>query len=234
MTIGGQTVTMNNVNGLAGGAADGAYVAVASGEAVLGSLTAVAGEAILIPPYGRAPSIVTFDAGRARVLLGDSRDPAVQAVASDLADVAEGQEWGLFFGRYRRTLLDLQSPGGQRTEAGRASVMGAPEVVRIRYSGVSDPGQIEEMVVERAAGALASGDVAVFAQLLDPAPYGGEDLNGGGQDARLLVARQVISSFGGAATSQVQRGAEPGVWRAGRVTLRTRPFSDFIFISSVE
>lgn len=183
-------------------------------------MTAGAGEAILLPPYGVAPSIVTFDAERMAAMFGPQAPEPLQGFVADLASVAEEQSWGLFFGRYQRSLFDLNNPGGARTETGRVSVMGAPEVVRIRYSGVSDPTQVEAMVVERARAALAARDANALAQLLDPAPYGGDDLSGGGEQARLVVARELVSQYGGSPS----RG----------VTLRTRPFSDFVFISAVE
>jgi hypothetical protein len=232
--LGGRPVQLGGATAMIGSSSDAVFVAVASGEARVGNVTAGPGEALLLPPYGRDPSVVNFDAERMAALLGPQPPQSLAGFVADLTSVADDQSWGIFFGLYQRSLFDLQNPGGPRTEAGRASVMGAPEVVRIRYSGQSNPDQIEEMVVARAAAALAAGDAMAFAQLLDPAPYGGDNLDGGGQEARLVVARQLIAEHARAASGEVRRGAGEGVWRAGSVTLRTRPFSDFIFISAIE
>jgi hypothetical protein len=229
MMLGGRRVEFASADAMIGHSSDAIYVAVAGGEARLGQLRAGPGEAILIAPVGAPPSIVTFDAERMRAMFGPEPPPTLRGFVSKLDDAADDQAWGIFFGRYQRSVLDLQAPGGARTEAGRSS-----EIVRIRYSGHSDPDQIEAMVVARAAQALASRDALALAQLLDPAPYGGDDLGGGGDEARLLVAQQLIVSHARAASGEVRRGAGEGVWRAGAVTLRTRPFSDFVFISAIE
>lgn len=234
MTLAGHAVDLGGANALLGASSDAVFVAVASGEARVGDVSAGPGEALLLTPYGGAPSVVEFDAERMAAMFGPQPPQSLSGFAADLASVADDQSWGIFFGLYQRSLFDLQNPGGARTEAGRVSVMGAPEVARIRFSGQSNPDQIEGMVVARAAAALAAGDANALAQLLDPAPYGGDDLSGGGQEARLHVARQLIAGYGRAAAGDVRRGAGEGVWRVGAVTIRTRPFSDFIFVSSVE
>jgi hypothetical protein len=232
--LAGRTVELGGANALIGASSDAVFVAVASGAARVGDVGAGPGEALLLTPYGGAPSVVEFDAERMVAMFGPQPPQSLSGFVADLASVADDQSWGIFFGLYQRSLFDLQTPGGARTEAGRVSVMGAPEVVRIRFSGQSNPDAIEDMVVARAAQALAAGDAAALAQLLDPAPYGGDNLNGGGQEARLAVAKQLIAEHGRAAAGEVRRGAGEGVWRAGSVTLRTRPFSDFVFVSSVE
>lgn len=232
--LGGHSADFGSASALVGSSADAAYIAVVSGEVRVETLKASAGEAILLPPYGRSPSVVAFDAGRMRAMFGGTPAPALRDFVAQLDDIAEDQSWGLFFGQYKRSVFDLQNPGGERAEAGRRSVMAAPEVARIRYSGLSDPDQIEAEVVARGAAALVARDAEALAQLLDPAPFGGDDLSGGGEDARRVVAQQIIAEHASAASGEVRRGAGQGVWRAGRITMRTRPFSDFVFISSVE
>jgi hypothetical protein len=234
LILGGRTVNLGGASAMIGSSSDAVFVAVARGEARVDGLSAGPGEALLLTPFGGAPSVVDFDAERMAAMFGPQPPQSLSGFVADLASVADDQSWGIFFGLYQRSLFDLQNPGGARTEAGRVSVMGAPEVARIRFSGQSNPDAIEDMVVARAASALATGDANALAQLLDPAPYGGDNLNGGGQEARLVVAQQLIAQHGRAAAGDVRRGAAEGVWRAGSVTLRTRPFSDFIFISAVE
>lgn len=234
LSIAGRTVELNGASALIGSSSDAVFIAVASGEARTGGLGAGPGEALMFQPYGQEPSVVDFDAERMAAMFGPRPPNVLQPFVSALMSVADDQSLGIFLGMYQRSLFDLQTPGGSRVEGGRASVMGAPEVARIRYSGASNPDQIEEMVVARAAAALSYRDANTLAQLLDPTPFGGDDLNGGGQEARLVVARQLIADFSGVASGDVRRGAGEGVWRAGSVTMRTRPFSDFIFISSVE
>lgn len=220
LALAGRSVELSGASAIVGSSSDTIYIAVANGEARVDGLSAGAGQAILLQPMGAAPSVVTFDAERLAALFGPQPPESLRGVVADLMAAADDQSLGIFFGLYERTVLDLQNPGGARVEAARASVMGAPEVVRIRYSGVNDPAQIEAMVVERARAALAARDANALAQLLDPAPYGGDDLGGGGEEARLVVARELTAQYGGPA--------------ARNATLRTRPFSDFVFVSSVE
>ena len=218
--LAGRSVLFDGTSAMIGASSDAVFVAVARGSAKAGDVKAGPGEALMLQPYGRSPSVVSFDAGRMAAMFGPQPPETLQGFVADLAAIADEQSVGIFFGLYQRTLFDLQNPGGPRIEGGRASVMGAPEVVRIRYSGVSDPAQIEAMVIERARAALVARDANALAQLLDPAPYGGDDLSGGGDEARLLVARELTAQYGGQA--------------ARNATLRTRPFSDFVFVSSVE
>ena len=236
----GQAVVLDGFTGILGQSAETAYVLVIEGAARIGETHAGPGRVLLIPPYGGAPASARYDAGRlAQQWDADAvaRHPAAHAA---LAGIARRQGRGLFFGTLGRTALNLAAPGGAEAESARRSVAGEAAVAAIRFAPQDDLASIGRSVSERMVQALARGDAASVAALLDPAPYGNTDLTGGGGDARRLAATRLLAShdwprlLSGATLAPSEDGSG---WTArsasGAARIALRRLGDFVFVSHI-
>lgn len=239
-TLVGYSVSGGPGRALVGQAADILYLAVASGSVTVGDATAEAGEALFLEPLMGGASVVRFDAARLLGTLSADARAAHPGLVADLEGIAAEQAVGIFFGLYEPTRFNLQAGGSGATEESRRLTHGDDVIRRIRFGGVADPARIEELVVAEFLAALRAGDAATVAALLDPTPYGGTDLRGGGAEARALVAARLVASRDWARAlgdGGAVRGGSDGLWTvAGReaVTLRNRPVTDFVYVSTIE
>jgi hypothetical protein len=236
----GQEITMSGATGLIGMSSEVAYVAVSQGTATADGNVARAGQMLLIPPYGAAVSVQRFDASRLLASLDSETRTELPNLAAHLTAIKAVQQRGIWLGRLGRTNYNVAAPGTGDAELAARTVTGVPAVQTIRYSGEANPATISQKVVDTFLGALASGDAATAASLLDPVPYGTSDLRGGASDARLMMARELIAQHPWAALlkdSAASRSEEDNVWKiagpSGQGELVMRPMGDFIFVRSI-
>lgn len=140
----------------------------------------------------------------------------------------------MWFGRLGQTSFNVAASGSARYEEQTRTLMGDPAIRDIRFSGISDPQEVERLVVTSFLDALKSGNAKAVAALMDPTPFGGRALSGGADDARVIAASALIKSRNwsqviGASTPQLTDGA----WRAGEAALQLRTIDDFVFISRI-
>lgn len=236
----GNEVAFSGFSGAFGMASDMAYILVAKGTASIGSQKAKPGEVLILPPYGRRGSKQRYDAKRFIQAWSEEAIDANRDVYARFQRVAKKQRMAMFFGRYESTSFNVAAPGSSSQELARRSVVGADVVTEIRFSGAREPSDIERTVVDKFTSALVAEDAQTVASLMDPTPFGGADLRGGADGARLLTAHQLISSqnwsqrFGDVAPTRV---SENGNWQfvngKTRTLLSLRPVGDFVFIQSI-
>jgi hypothetical protein len=236
----GQEITLSGATGLIGMSSEVAYGAVSQGIATADGKVARAGQMLLIPPYGAAVSVQHFDASRLLASLDPQTRTALPSLAAHLTAIKAGQQRGIWLGRLGRTNYNVAAPGTGDAELAARTVTGVPAVQTIRYSGEANPATISQKVVDTFLGALARGDAATAASLLDPVPYGTSDLRGGASDARLMMARELIAQHPWATLlkdSAATRSEEDNVWKIaaplGQGELVMRPMGDFIFVRSI-
>ncbi len=239
-TFAGHEVTFSGFSGALGMASDTAYILVANGVASIDSQEAKAGEVLILPPYGGRSAKQRFDAKRFTQAWSEQAKTASPDVYESFKRVAKKQRTAMFFGRYKTTSFNVAAPGSGSQELARRSVVGSDTIAEIRFSGMQDPSAIERIVIEKFVSALAAEDAHTVANLMDPTPFGGADIQGGASGARLLMAHQLISSqnwaqqFGDVAPTRMD---ENGNWQLINGKIRTqlslRPVGDFVFIQSI-
>ncbi len=235
MPFAGKTITLSGFTGIVGYANELAYVVVLDGSAALGSSMAGAGQMLILRPYGAPISVEQFDAIRLAGKWSDQAKAAAPDAYASLERIRGGQELGVWFGRLGQTSFNVAASGSARYEQQTRTLMGDPAVRDIRFSGASDPQEVERLVVASFLDALKTGDAKAAAALMDPTPFGGRALAGGAHDARMMAASALIKSrnwsqVAGASTPQLSDGA----WRAGDASLQLRTIDDFVFIQRIE
>ncbi|GGD14365.1 hypothetical protein [Aquisalinus flavus] len=188
----GYEVTLDNVSGAMGFSSAAGYVVVASGSAAAAGETARAGEILILMPRGEGTSAQLYDAGRYAGSWDAAAAEAHPSVYRQLNAVAGRQKWKLFLGRLAPTSFNIAAPGSADAEMARRSIVGEDAVRQIRFSAQQDSSGSARAVVEAFAGALSSGDIGTVAALMDPAPFGAQDLRHGGNGARYLLAERII------------------------------------------
>ena len=167
-----------------------------------------------------------------RLCFGISAALAAPDAYASLERIKGGQELGVWFGRLGQTSFNVAASGSARYEQQTRTLMGDPAVRDIRFSGASDPQEVERLVVASFLNALKAGDANAAAALMDPTPFGGRALAGGADDARVMAASALIKSRN---WTQVAGASAPqlsdGVWRAGAASLQLRTIDDFVFVS---
>jgi len=238
--IAGHNVSFTGFSGVFGQSSDTAYILVASGHAGANGNQAKAGEVLVLMPYGGDALVQRF---AARQFLQSWSEQAVNAhpdIYERFQKASKKQKWGLFFGRLEPTSFNVVAPGSNSQELARRSVVGSDAVQKIRFSGVADPEAIEREVVVEFVKALAAGDAATVASLMDPTPFGAFDLRGGADGARLLMANQLLASHDWPQRLEsvaAERMAGNGKWRMANNTYSTllglRPVGDFIYVQTI-
>jgi len=234
MDFAGRELKLAGFTGIVGYANELAYIVVLEGAASDGSAKAEAGNILIIRPYGAPTAVEQFDAIRLSKQWSEAARRASPSAYASLERVKGGQELGVWFGRFGQTSYNVAASGSARYEHQTRTLMGDPAVRDIRFSGASDPHEVERLVAVSFLDALKAGDANTAAALMDPTPFGGRALAGGAEDARLMAANAVIESRD---WSQVAGDNPPqlsdGVWRAGNAALQLRTIDDFVFVSRV-
>jgi hypothetical protein len=234
MIFAGKTISLSGFTGIVGYANELAYVVVLKGAASLTDASAGAGQMLILRPFGAPVSVEQFDAIRLAGKWSDQAKIAAPGAYASLERIKGGQELGVWFGRLGQTSFNVAASGSARYEQQTRTLMGDPAVRDIRFSGASDPQEVERLVVASFLDALKTGDAKAAAALMDPTPFGGRALAGGADDARLMAASALIKSRN---WSQVAGTSAPqlsdGAWRAGDASLQLRTIDDFVFVSRI-
>ncbi|PIE24028.1 MAG: hypothetical protein CSA60_03885 [Neptuniibacter caesariensis] len=236
----GKDINFNDFSGLLGYSTEVGYVMVISGIVATDALDAQAGEILLIPAYGTQPSVERYDAQYFADSKYAEKVSGLKRLSQALDEVVAKQRSGIFWGRLRRTAFNVTAPGSADHELARRSVVGSDIVHDIRFSGISDADQIEEVTVEKFRQAMVAGDEKVVAALLSPAVFGETDIRGGASKAREMLAEHIINKENWKtvlANGRFQRTQVPNVWSMktshGRVFLKTEPVNDFTYVNDI-
>lgn len=230
----GRQISLSGFAGIVGYSNELAYVVTLEGSAAIDGDVASPGHMLIIRPYGAAVSVEPFDAIRLSGKWSDAARLAAPQAYAALGRIREGQELGVWFGRLGQTSFNVAASGSARNEKTTRALMGNEAVRDIRFSGVSDPMAVEQLVATNFLNALKAGDAETVAALMDPTPFGGRALAGGANDARLMAASALVSSRN---WSQVAGSASPqlnnGMWRAGSAAIQLSTIDDFVFVSRI-
>lgn len=237
----GHSVELSNFSGVFGMSSDTAYIMTACGEARLGDLMAKPGRVLILTPYGGTPVKQTYDAARFLAGWTPKNDDHSVNVMAGLEKVRKKQKRAMFWGLYQSTSFNVAAPGSSNTEMARRSIVGSKVIQNIRFSNEADPENIEYQIVSAFRDALVRGDVQAVASLMDPTPYGGSDLRGGADGARLLMAKRLIKSKNWSRLLQsgsIKHAPNSNFWTVSkgqiRINIQMRPIGDFTYISSIE
>lgn len=237
----GNTIELTDFAGVFGMSSDTAYVVIASGHATIGEMKAKPGEVLILTPYGGKPAKQTFDVSRFLHDWSGENSAQHPEVLAAFEKVQKKQARAIFLGLFQQTDFNVAAPGSASTELARRTVVGSPVVQSIRFSNVDDPAEVERLIVSAFRDALIAGDVSAVASLMDPTPFGGSDLRGGADGARLLAARQLIGSTDWQSllsSSQFVRKPDSNLWALtngqNQFSIQLRPVGDFTYISSIQ
>jgi len=240
----GRDLFFDGASAIFGMSSDIAYVMMLDGTARLADQKAKRGRIILIPPYGQDVAVKRFDAER----FLRSFSPGVLEESSPYAHarlqaIADRQAIGAWWGYTKKTNLNVNAPGGAEAERVKRALTSNDTMQQVRFAEASSDQGLGQRVVEAFLNALKRKDEKAVAALLDPQQFGGLDMRGGGDSARLATARLLIKSFKPTATTAQPFGAspeaegEPGAWsvdtQTGQRTVRLRKTGDLIFIAAV-
>ncbi len=238
VSFAGHDIVLEDAAAVFGYASELAYMAVIEGEASLGMLTVKRGRMLLIPPFGGEPSVERFDARRLSDAMSRQADTEGKVSFASLENLASAQDRGVFLGRLARTDFNVTTLGSAETELDRRSRVGGKAIRGVRFTPAEAGTDFEQGIVERFLAALAAGDTATVAQMLDPLPFGYTNLSGGGGEARRLMAEALIAERDWraiAAGPPVKSGDTSWVTNGGgaQVTVNLRRTTDFAFIHSI-
>lgn len=230
----GRQIALSGFSGIVGYSNELAYVVTLDGSSAIDGDVASPGHMLIIRPYGAPVSVEPFDAIRLSGKWSDAARLAAPQAYAALGRIREGQELGVWFGRLGQTSFNVAASGSARHEKSTRTLMGHEAVRDIRFSGASDPMAVEQLVATTFLDGLKAGDAQTVAALLDPTPFGGRGLGGGGDEARLMAAASLIASrnwtqVAGTGAPQLTGGA----WRAGEAAVQLRTIDDFVFVSRI-
>ncbi len=187
----GHSVELEGFEGVTGYATDAAYVATFAGLARIGEHIAKPGRIILIPPYGQEPLVERFDAQRLAASMAENpaADPDMLA---RLEAIADRQRTGIFLGRLGKTNFNVATSGNKSREVARRSIIGGAAARTLRFAATENQEEFDRKVIEMFLNALAAGDAATVAELMDPVPFGGIT-SGEADKARRKMAAMVLA-----------------------------------------
>lgn len=178
-------------------------VAIVSGELGQGKLVARAGQALVTPIDGTATRLFGYDAARLAATIppqwaGDAAAP--------LAQLAAAQKRAKFWGLVEPAGINAAAPTSPQVEAVRQSYLGNATVVALRQAAQGNPQTLAGLTATRFAEALAAGNAAAVADLIDPKPFTDTGADAGAwQAARLSFAQKLT----GDATLKAAMAAVP-------------------------
>lgn len=167
-------------------------IAVISGELTQGTARARAGEALVSPIDSHETQRFGFDAAR---LAATMQPEWAGDTAAPLAEIAARQKRAKFWGRIEPAGLNASAPTGGQVEAVRQSYLGNDTIIALRREAQGQPQALAGLTVRRFAAALAAGDAATVADLIDPKPFTDTGASAPAwQAARLAFARKLTGN----------------------------------------
>ena len=212
-----------------------ATVAVIDGRLDGGGQVAGAGEALVTPvERGRTRRFV-YDAERLRLTL----NPEWLATAGEpLQRVAERQRRARFWGRLEPVEVNATAPVSPVLENVRAGYLANEAVAQLRRDSQGDRQRLAALTAARFARALAGGDAAVVAALIDPQPFTDTgatppEWQGARMDLarRLTSDRALVQAMG--ATPEPD-AAQPDSFLVGRYRMTLVARDRAVFVASLE
>lgn len=189
----GRDIALSGFSGVLGYASESAYLVTFDGKATTGELEAGRGRMMMFQPFGREAMVARFDARRLHKTLAPQLGSDGEWVMARLASVVESQDRGVFFGRLGRTSFNVATLGSTSAEQARRERVGGTQLRESRFVGDKSAEEVERDLIQRFVRALASGDSRAASEYLDPLPYGMNNMGGGGAQARMLMAQQLIA-----------------------------------------
>ena len=236
----GQELVTSSYSGVLGVSSQASYIMTINGRVEVGGEVAGPGEIIIILPYNQGISVEKFDAGRFVSAWPSDAAERHSKAYSDLQTIANSQESRIFWGLYETTAFNVSAPGSAEIEQARRSIVGGKSVQKIRFSGDMDPARIEQDVVDAYTMALINKDAQTIAELTDPNLFGGSDLRGNGNGARLLLASNIIKDQdwkANLAQSRFKRTENNNIWSLsndrGNASIHLMLKGDFIYVSNI-
>jgi hypothetical protein len=233
----GHDVQLDDFSGLFGFGSEVAYVLVLDGQAKAGGKVAGQGRMLLAAPFTGEVAVERFDANRLHDAL--AAEGTSGPIMSRLGYIAESQRIARFFGRLAPTTFNVTTAGSASQELERRQRIGGTEIRNTRFAAASPGEDIERGIVRNFMAALAAGDAEGVSQYLDPLPYGYNNLDDGGGEARKLIAQSLIDErdwtvFAGAEPAKT--GETQWTVRAGpaNALITLRRTTEFAFVQSIE
>ncbi len=216
--------------------------AVLKGQALSATQEEVPTGKMIVLPIGpnAKPQVALFHAGQ--FLVAPPRHGFLAADAGELQKVAIEQEDGIYWGRIRRTAINVQAPLPPIVEAVRRDYLNEPTVVRVRQAAGDSSDRLAVEVAEQFVAALERRDVDGVRALMLPSLFLTQESAAGGN---WLYRRHVLASnlVRGGLPSSV-RGASVSVEEDGRVIAKApsgkrwevvlSPLDSTIFVSAFE
>jgi hypothetical protein len=143
-------------------------IAVIAGQLAQGSTVAKAGQALVTPIEGSTTQRFGFDAARLAATLPAEWQSDVSA---PLDRLAADQQRAKFWGLTEPAGINASAPMGPQVEAVRQSYLGNDTIMSLRRAAQGRPEVLAELTARRFAEALAAGNAAAVAALLDPKPF---------------------------------------------------------------
>jgi hypothetical protein len=212
-----------------------AAVAVISGRIASGKQAARAGEALVAPLDGGRIRRFGFDARRLAATM-----PAEWAAttAAPLQAIARRQQRQRFWGRIEPVSINAGAPAAPELEGVRQSYLANPTVAGLRRAAAKDPVKLASLTATRFAAALAAGDAATLADLIDPKPFTdtGAD-TAAWQAARAAFAGKLAADAalqGAMASAPTPVADDQTAFDAGGYRIRVTPRDRAMFVTAVE
>ncbi len=242
--FGGHTIALDAFSGIAGYGSEVAYLITVDGEAELSGaelgegaqeIEAGRGRMLMIPPFGAQAGVQRYDARRLHEALSAQQQVSATFTVASLGDLAKGQDRAIFLGRLGRTSFNVATMGSASQETGRRERVGGTHVRDVRFTSEAGADTLEQRIVSQFLAALAAGESAAVAQMLDPLPYGMGAMAHGGDQARIAMASNLIAQrdWSAAAATPPQQVGET-LWRAGDALINLRRTTEFAYVESIE
>lgn len=141
--------------------------AVIEGTLVQGDVAAQAGQALVTPIDAGRTRRYGFDAAR----LAASLPPHWTQTEAPLAALAQVQRRREFWGLIEPVGINAAAPVAPEAEAFRRAYLGNDTILSLRRAAGGNRATLASLTVQRFAEAVAAGDAATIADLIDPMPF---------------------------------------------------------------
>lgn len=201
-------------------------VAVISGQLARGPAVAKGGQALVTLIEADRTQRYGFDAARLSATLPPQwQDDAGEA----LSLLAARQKRAKFWGLTESAGVNASAPVGPQVEAVRQSYLGNATIMALRREAKGQPQALAGLTVKRFAEALAAGDAAVVADLLDPKPFTDTGADASTWQAARLAFANKLTGDAALKRAMAMPAHAPGAYRIQLV-----PRDRAMFVSALE